>query len=58
MARYETLIRIQEQGPISFDDLAEKVGIPTAEVEKYVNAFSKKGLVVEAERQLSATINQ
>jgi len=58
MARYETLIRIQEQGPISFDDLAEKVGIPTAEVEKYVNAFSKKGLVVEAEGQLSATINQ
>jgi len=58
MARYETLIRIQEQGPISFDDLAEKVRIPTAEVEKYVSAFSKKGLVIEAEGQLSATSNQ
>jgi hypothetical protein len=58
MARYETLIRIQEQGPISFDDLTEKVGVPGTDIEKYVNAFSKKGLVVEAEGQLSATSNQ
>ena len=54
MARYETLLRIQEQGPISFDDLIEKVGVSGTDVEKYVNAFSKKGLVIETEGQLSA----
>ena len=57
MARYETLLRIQEQGPISFDDLTEKVGVSVTDIEKYVNAFSKKGLVAETDNQLSATGN-
>ena len=52
--RNETLLRIQKEGPISLDDLTEKVGVSGTDIEKYVNAFSKKGLVVEAEGQLSA----
>ena len=56
--RNETLLRIQKQGPITFDELAKKIGVSGADIEKYVNAFSKKGLVVEAEGQLSATSNQ
>lgn len=58
IARYETLIRIQKEGPISFDDLTEKVGVSGTDIEKYVKAFSKKGLVIETKGQLSATSNQ
>lgn len=58
IARYETLIRIQKDGPISFDDLTEKVGVSGKNIEKYVNAFSKKGLVIETEGQLSATSSE
>lgn len=53
IARYETLIRIQKEGPISFDDLTKKIDASDADVEKYVNAFSKKGLVIETDGQLS-----
>ena len=53
--RNETLLRIQEQGPISFDELAKKIGVSGTDIEKYVAAFSKKGLVAETDNQLSAT---
>jgi biotin operon repressor len=56
MARYETLLRIQEQGPISFDDLIEKVGVSGSDIEKYVASFRKKGLVAETDNQLSAIV--
>ena len=56
--RNETLLRIQEQGPISFDELAKKIGVSGTDIEKYVAAFSKKGLVTETDSQLSATSNQ
>lgn len=56
--RNETLIRIQKEGPISFDDLTKKIGVSGKDIEKYVNTFSKKGLVIETEGQLSATSNQ
>ena len=54
IAKNETLLRIQKEGPISFDDLTKKIGVSGTDIEKYVNTFSKKGLVVEAEGQLSA----
>ena len=56
--RNETLLRIQKQGPIAFDELTKKIGVSGTDIEKYVAAFRKKGLVVEAEGQLSATSNQ
>ena len=58
IAKNETLLRIQKQGPISFDELTKKLGASGTDIEKYVAAFRKKGLVVEAEGQLSATSNQ
>jgi hypothetical protein len=53
MGKYETLLRIQNEGPISLDDLAKKVGMPASDIEKYVSAFSKKGLVTEADGRLA-----
>ena len=55
IARNETLLRIQKEGPIHFDDLTKKIGIPGTDIEKYVAAFRKKGLVTEADGQLSAS---
>jgi len=55
LARNETLLRIQKEGPIYFDDLTQKIGVPGTDIEKYVAAFRKKGLVAEADGQLSAT---
>lgn len=55
LARNETLLRIQKEGPICFDDLTQKIGVPGTDIEKYVAAFRKKGLVAEADGQLSAT---
>jgi len=54
----ETLLRIQEQGPISFDELAKKIGVSETDIEKYVAAFRKKGLVAETDNRLSAASNQ
>lgn len=54
IARNETLLRIQKQGPIAFDELAKKIGVSGTDIEKYVAAFRKKGLVAEADGQLSA----
>ena len=51
----ETLLRIQNEGPISFDDLIKKIGVSETDIEKYVAAFSKKGLVTETDGRLSAT---
>ena len=53
MGKHETLLRIQSQGPISWDDLAKKVGMPASDIEKYVSTFSKKGLVTEADGRLA-----
>jgi len=58
IARNETFIRIQKEGPIAFDELTKKIGVSGTDIEKYVKAFSKKGLVIETEGQLSATSNQ
>ena len=58
IARNETLLRIQKQGPIAFDELAKKIGVSGTDIEKYVAAFRKKGLVAEADGQLSATSNE
>ncbi|MBW2569340.1 MAG: hydrogenase iron-sulfur subunit [Deltaproteobacteria bacterium] len=58
IAKQETLLRIQKDGPVSFDDLGEKIGVTLSEIEKYVSAFSKKGLVSEIDGRLSATSNQ
>ena len=58
IAKNETLLRIQEQGPISFDELAKKIGVSGTDIEKYVAVFSKKGLVAETDNRLSATSNQ
>jgi F420-non-reducing hydrogenase iron-sulfur subunit len=55
IGRNETLIRIQKEGPISLDDLTRKVGAEASDIEKYVSAFSKKGLVTETDGQLSIT---
>jgi hypothetical protein len=55
IARNETLLRLQKQGPIAFDELAKKIGVSGTDIEKYVAAFRKKGLVAEADGQLSAT---
>lgn len=49
----ETLLRIQNEGPISFDELTKKTGISETDIEKYVAAFSKKGLVTETDGKLS-----
>ncbi|MCD4811382.1 hydrogenase iron-sulfur subunit [bacterium] len=49
----ETLLRIQNEGPISFDELTKKTGVSGTDIEKYVAAFSKKGLVVETDGKLS-----
>ena len=49
MAKNETLLRIQKQGPISLDDLTKKVGVSGTDIEKIVAAFSKKGLVTETD---------
>jgi predicted transcriptional regulator len=54
MGKHETLLRIQSEGPISLEDLAQKVGMPASDIEKYVSTFSKKGLVAEAEGRLAA----
>lgn len=53
--RNETLLRIQKQGPIAFDELTKKIGVSGTDIEKYVAAFRKKGLVAETDNQLSAT---
>lgn len=58
LARNETLLCIQKEGPIYFDDLTQKIGMPGTDIEKYVAAFRKKGLVAEADGQLSATSNE
>ncbi|MEA3416376.1 MAG: hydrogenase iron-sulfur subunit [Thermodesulfobacteriota bacterium] len=58
IARHETFLRIQKDGPVSFNDLEKKIGASLSEIEKYVSTFSKKGLVAEADGQLSATNNQ
>ena len=58
IAKNETLLRIQKQGPIAFDELTKKLGVSGTDIEKYVAAFRKKGLVAEADGQLSATSNQ
>ena len=54
IAKNETLLRIQNEGPISFDELTKKIGVSGTDIEKYVTAFSKKGLVVETDGRLSA----
>ena len=54
--RNETLLRIQKQGPITFDELAKKIGVPGTDIEKYVAAFRKKGLVTENDGRLSGMI--
>lgn len=56
--RNETLLRIQKQGPIAFDELTEKIGVSGTDMEKYVAAFRKKGLVTEIDNQLSATSSE
>jgi len=63
--RNETLLRIQKQGPISFDELTKKLGVSGTDIEKYVAAFRKKGLVAETDGKWSGisgpgsgTINQ
>lgn len=58
VGRHETLLRIQKEGPISLDDLTKKVGVSASSIEKYVSAFSKKGLVKEADGQLSVTSSE
>ena len=58
IARNETLLRIQKEGPIHFDDLTKKIGMPETDIEKYVAAFRKKGLVTETDGQLSGVENQ
>ncbi len=55
MAKQETFLRIQKDGPVSFDDLEKKISASLPEIEKYVSTFSKKGLVTEADGQLSVT---
>ena len=56
--RNEILLCIQKQGPIAFDELTKKIGVSGSDIEKYVAAFSKKGLVTETDGRLSATSNQ
>lgn len=58
IARNETFLRIEKEGPISFDDLIKRVGASPEDIEKYVAAFSKKGLVKEADGQLSVARNE
>jgi len=58
IARNETLLRIQKEGPIHFDDLTKKIGMPGTDIEKYVAAFRKKGLVAEADGRLSGVGDQ
>ena len=53
VGKHETLLRIQNEGPISLDDLAKKVGMPPSDIEKYVATFSKRGLVTEADGRLA-----
>jgi hypothetical protein len=55
IAKNETLLRIQKQGPIAFDELTKKIGVSGTDIEKYVAAFRKKGLVAETDGRLSAT---
>ncbi len=55
IAKNETLVRIQKQGPIAFDELTKKIGVSGTDIEKYVSAFNKKGLVTETDGRLSAT---
>ncbi len=55
IAKNETLVRIQKQGPIAFDELTKKIGVSGTDIEKYVAAFNKKGLVTETDGRLSAT---
>jgi hypothetical protein len=55
IAKNETLLRIQKQGPIAFDELTKKIGVSGTDIEKYVSAFNKKGLVTETDGRLSAT---
>jgi len=56
IAKNETLLRIQNEGPISFDELTKKIGVAETDIEKYVAAFSKKGLVTETDGRLSGMI--
>ncbi|MBU4288568.1 MAG: hypothetical protein KKI12_10410, partial [Proteobacteria bacterium] len=56
--RNETFIRIQKEGPIAFDDLTKKIDASGTDIEKYVVAFRKKGLVTETDGRLSATSNE
>jgi len=58
IAKNETLVRIQKQGPIAFDELTKKIGVSETDIEKYVAAFRKKGLVAETDNQLSATSSE
>ena len=55
ITKNETLLRIQKQGPISFDELTKKIEVSETDMEKYVAALRKKGLVTETDNQLSAT---
>ncbi len=57
-AKNETILRIEKEGPISLDDLTKKVGAAASDIEKYVSAFSKKGLVKETDGQLTVTSNE
>jgi hypothetical protein len=58
IAKNETLLRIQKQGPIAFDELTKKIGVSGTDIEKYVSAFNKKGLVTETDGRLSATSSE
>ena len=58
IAKQETFLRIQKEGPVSFTDLEKKIGASLSEIEKYVSTFSKKGLVAEIDGRLSVTSNQ
>jgi len=53
--RNETLLCIQKQGPIAIDELTKKIGVSETDIEKYVAAFRKKGLVAETDGRLSET---
>ena len=58
IGKQETLLWIQQEGPISLDVLTKKVGQPVADVEKYVAAFRKKGLVAETDGRWSGIRDQ
>jgi F420-non-reducing hydrogenase iron-sulfur subunit len=58
IAKNETLLRIQKQGPIAFDELTKKIGVSGTDIEKYVSAFNKKGLVTETDGRLSPTSSE